>query len=147
MAVQYALVESSGEVQHVVSSGADSDYVDGQTYDGLVAVQVSSETDIHTLIQSKYRHKGEWVSREPRSDQWQDWIDYEWAFNSERFWTHVRQERDVKLAQSDWTQLTDVTFDLGVKAAWITYRTALRNVPANNSDCVSINDIVWPVSP
>ena len=147
MAVQYALVADSGEVQHVVSSGADNDYVDGQTYDQLIAVQVASDADIHTLIQSQYRHNGQWHTREARTTQWQDWIDYAWVFNSERFWIHVRQERDLKLAQSDWTQLADVVFNAGVKTAWVTYRTALRNVPANNSEVTDIADIVWPVSP
>lgn len=39
----------------------------------------------------------------------------------------MRIQRDRLLAQSDWTQLPDATVD---KAAWATYRQALRNFPA-----------------
>jgi len=59
----------------------------------------------------------------------------------------MRTLRDGMLADSDWTQMPDVRFNAGVQTAWATYRQALRNVPANNADCISINDIVWPTVP
>jgi len=39
----------------------------------------------------------------------------------------VRQSRDQKLKDSDWTQIADSTAD---KAAWATYRQALRDITA-----------------
>jgi len=59
----------------------------------------------------------------------------------------MRTIRDGMLADSDWTQMPDVRFSVGVQSAWATYRQSLRNVPANNADCISINDIVWPTPP
>lgn len=59
----------------------------------------------------------------------------------------VRVTRDKLLAESDWTQLPDVTFNAGVKASWAAYRQALRNVPATNSSVTSIDDVVWPGPP
>ena len=59
----------------------------------------------------------------------------------------VRITRDRLLSESDWTQLPDVFFNAGVKQSWITYRTALRNVPATNSSVTSIDDVVWPTPP
>ena len=59
----------------------------------------------------------------------------------------VRVTRDKLLAESDWTQLPDVTFNAGVKASWAAYRQALRNVPATNSSVTSIDDVVWPSPP
>ena len=41
----------------------------------------------------------------------------------------VRASRDVKLAESDWTQVTDAPVD---KAVWATYRQALRDVTAQS---------------
>jgi hypothetical protein len=38
----------------------------------------------------------------------------------------VRQQRDAKLAECDWTQLADAPVD---KAVWATYRQTLRDVP------------------
>ena len=38
----------------------------------------------------------------------------------------VRTDRDKRLADSDWTQVADAPVD---KAAWATYRQALRDLP------------------
>ena len=47
------------------------------------------------------------------------------------FFDRIRQWRDRELAQSDWTQVVDSQAD---KAAWATYRQALRDLPAQNAD-------------
>ena len=53
----------------------------------------------------------------------------------------VRTDRNKRLADCDWTQLADSTAD---KAAWATYRQALRDVPAQ----VGFPwDITWPDAP
>lgn len=59
----------------------------------------------------------------------------------------VRVTRDHMLTSTDWTQLPDVVFNAGVKAAWATYRIALRNVPSDNSSVTSLDDVVWPTKP
>ena len=53
----------------------------------------------------------------------------------------VRAERNSKLAASDWTQLADSTAD---KAAWATYRQALRDITAQAGFPWTID---WPVAP
>lgn len=146
MAVQYALVADNGEVQHVISLGADSDYVDGQTYHGLLAKQVSNDIDPQELIETKYYRDG-WQTRVARENQWQDWVDYAWVFNSEKFISYVRSERDSKLWVSDWTQVPDSPLSDTDKAEWVTYRQALRDVPENYSSATSIDDVVWPTKP
>tara|TARA_R110000803_G_scaffold20875_1_gene53215 strand:- start:269 stop:550 length:282 start_codon:yes stop_codon:yes gene_type:complete len=52
----------------------------------------------------------------------------------------VRGERDAKLAACDWMGNNDVT----MPSAWITYRAALRNVPAQAG---FPNSITWPTEP
>ena len=59
----------------------------------------------------------------------------------------VRITRDKLLADCDWTHMSDVVFNAGVKAAWASYRQALRNVPANNSGVTSMDNVVWPSPP
>lgn len=54
----------------------------------------------------------------------------------------LREERDGKLAASDWTQGRDIT--LSNDDAWKSYRTALRNLPANTSDPANPT---WPEEP
>jgi len=53
----------------------------------------------------------------------------------------VRNSRTDKLKDSDWTQIADSTAD---KAAWATYRTALRNVPTQAGFPWTIE---WPEAP
>ena len=54
----------------------------------------------------------------------------------------LRSQRDSLLNQSDWTQFSDVA--LGNKAAWATYRQALRDLPANTADPANPS---WPAKP
>jgi len=54
----------------------------------------------------------------------------------------VRQERNTKLAATDWTQTADVP--QAVKDSYITYRQALRDVPLQSGFPWTIT---WPVEP
>jgi hypothetical protein len=53
----------------------------------------------------------------------------------------VRQQRTEKLKDSDWTQLADSTAD---KAAWATYRQALRDITAQAGFPWGVQ---WPTQP
>ena len=54
---------------------------------------------------------------------------------------NIRRQRTEKLNDCDWTQIADSTAD---KTAWATYRTALRNVPAQAGFPWTIT---WPETP
>ena len=58
----------------------------------------------------------------------------------EEQWASIRAERDSKLMDSDWMGFSDVT----MSSAWKTYRQALRDLPASESDP---DDITWPTEP
>jgi len=53
----------------------------------------------------------------------------------------IRSERSRRLAESDWTQVEDSPVD---KAAWATYRQALRDVPTQSGFPW---DVAWPTQP
>jgi hypothetical protein len=59
-------------------------------------------------------------------------------------WDAIRMQRDQRLRQSDWTMLPDAPLSEVQRSAWATYRTALRDVPQENSDPAGI---VWPDAP
>ena len=57
-----------------------------------------------------------------------------WAKGTaDRAWASIRQERDSRLANTDYYALSDVTLADNMK----TYRQALRDIPKNNSDPVA----------
>jgi hypothetical protein len=51
--------------------------------------------------------------------------------SDEIYLARMRYWRDTELARTDWTQVADAVCD---KAAWATYRQALRDLPASNAD-------------
>ena len=54
---------------------------------------------------------------------------------------NIRSDRDKRLSDTDWTQVADAPVD---KAAWATYRQALRDVPSQAGFPYDIN---WPSKP
>jgi hypothetical protein len=52
----------------------------------------------------------------------------------------LREERNRRIAQTDWMALGDVT----MSDAWATYRQALRDITDTYS---SLDDVVWPTKP
>lgn len=53
----------------------------------------------------------------------------------------VRAERNRRLSECDWTQLTDSTAN---KLAWATYRQALRDIPSQSG---FPDTVAWPDKP
>lgn len=62
-------------------------------------------------------------------------IPSEWYFERLRLW------RNAQLKTTDWTQIEDAPVD---KAAWATYRQALRDLPSQSNNP---NDLVFPTEP
>ena len=62
---------------------------------------------------------------------WLPDLDAAARFSNDELMQELRRYRNAKLIESDWTQLADSTAD---KAAWATYRQALRDLPAQNAD-------------
>ena len=72
-----------------------------------------------------------------------DWSEEAITAATERQWDAVRADRNARLSVSDWTQLADVPLDEAEKAAWATYRQALRDVTTQ----VDPFEITWPTAP
>jgi hypothetical protein len=60
---------------------------------------------------------------------------------NEQKWEQIKLWRNSQLVASDWTQLPDAPVD---KAAWATYRQALRDLPAQGGKA---EDAEFPVAP
>tara|TARA_R110000796_G_scaffold59811_7_gene138085 strand:- start:2704 stop:3120 length:417 start_codon:yes stop_codon:yes gene_type:complete len=59
-------------------------------------------------------------------------------------WAALRAKRDELLAACDWVVVKAQEAGEDVPAAWVTYRTALRNLPAATSDPANPT---WPDAP
>lgn len=58
--------------------------------------------------------------------------------------TELRNERNQRLTDCDWTQLADSPLDPDTKNAWALYREALRMVPQQDG---FPNNVTWPPKP
>ena len=61
----------------------------------------------------------------------------------------LREQRDKKLVESDWSQGADVP--VGIRTTYQTYRQALRDLPSDSSkwtmDDNGMLSINWPTKP
>ena len=62
-------------------------------------------------------------------------------------WKLIRAERTRLLAQPDWVVIKARENGGQVPAAWKTYRVALRDLPAEQSDKTKYSEITWPTQP
>mgnify|MGYP001299591544 CR=1 FL=1 len=63
--------------------------------------------------------------------------------------TELRTERNARLAACDFYFLADVaeTLNENVKAAFILYRQALRDLPSAYTEGETIEEVEWPAEP
>jgi hypothetical protein len=79
------------------------------------------------------RWEQSWIVRDLTADELQ--------YKNEENSNNIRAQRNVKLAESDWTQVADAPVD---KQAWATYRQALRDITQQ----IGFPSVVdWPVQP
>ena len=55
---------------------------------------------------------------------------------------NLRTERNIRIAQTDWTQFPDVPEE--TRTLWQPYRQALRDI---TNTYTSLEDVVWPEKP
>jgi hypothetical protein len=144
--IKVALVKDNGEVAYTVSPAVDDMYIDGETYNGCTARHISHTSNDQDVI-AKWYWDGKWRSRRPKPNDWFDWLNNAWVFNSVKFFSVIRSERHFLIGQSDWTQLPDSPLTKAQKTSWADYRQSLRNIPETYSDATSLTDIIWPTKP
>ena len=65
----------------------------------------------------------------------------------------LREERNRRLAETDWTQLKDIDLDIIRERNWKNYRQALRDLPAKSnpklteSGQLDMSSVTWPDKP
>ncbi len=144
---KFALVAENGEVVSVVHPSHDSMFSEDQQVGTETAHSFAYEESDTTVINEWYWRYA-WVKNKPaRPGNYYYWDNYEWNLNTEALVTEMRSLRDYKLGRSDWTQVADSPLSDTDKAAWATYRQALRDVPANHPNITDLDEVSWPTEP
>jgi len=150
---KYAMITyPTGNVDYIVSPASSNSYADGSWYGEHVAMEIdaSEPNDLFMALNYWNLNTNEWCIREARPSPQHVWTAYEWvvpAISTEELWETVRFQRAMRLGQTDWTQVADSPLADTDKAAWATYRQALRDVPANNPNITGLEDVTWPTEP
>ena len=65
----------------------------------------------------------------------------------------LRFERNMRLAECDWTRMDDTGLSNSKKTEWATYRQALRDLPASanpildDDEILNPSSVTWPTKP
>ena len=90
------------------------------------------------------RHKmvdGVRIQFTPEEEAARDAEEAAWAAGAfDRAIANLREDRNRRLAATDWTALQDVTMSDAIRD----YRQALRDLPAWLSTVDDVNNVVWP---
>jgi len=143
-------VTSNGEISSMWTSGAIPSPAEGENPDNPEETIVWVNEDVNNFvgfIETKYYKDNAWADRVARPADHYNWINEEWVLDSELLFTRIRRDRNRKLSACDWTQLPDNNLSDEIKAAWVTHRTILRNIPVDSSGVTHINQVLWPTAP
>ena len=89
-----------------------------------------------------------WVSRISRPNRGATWASGAWTWDEENFKDLVREERNRRLAASDWAVMSDSP----ITGSNLTHvqedRTLLRNFPNTTMPTSGrLDDLIWPAAP
>ena len=138
-----SLPKSWGNVTGLHLSKGDDDYLKTIGWLPIVETNVTLganqtfDTDIITVEEDRVLliHRARDMTAQEITDR------------DESHMSFLREERNQKLVDSDWTQAPDYpdTLSDSKKAEWTTYRQSLRNLPATVN--ISLWPDVWPTEP
>ena len=119
----------SGEDYEIVEAKVD---IQGFQQSGHIALSMEGATTFHLT----------WDGTTVSAD-----YDAKTAFELDEEWKRIRTERTRLLAETDWVVIKARENGGQVPTAWKTYRVALRDLPAEQSDKTKYSEITWPTQP
>jgi hypothetical protein len=125
-----AIVSSSGEnvtkyLDFDTQSEADAHV---KTHGGFSQKSVGDMIDYYKVADGKATYNNDKITSD----------------NLAKSWASLRQERNIKLAESDWMSFGDSP---DISDEWKAYRKSLRDFPSTLNDTTVLNEITWPKEP
>ena len=127
----------SGEDYEIVETNAPLSYE--STVDGVTStISFNESGHITTNLEGTYYHL-KWDGTKIVKDD-----TAKAAYDLAEEWKRIRKERTRLLAETDWVVIKARENGGTVPAKWKTYRVALRDIPAEQSDKTKYSEITWP---
>jgi len=101
--------------------------------------------DVFNFPEEVTKHAGKEIqpTEEPFATQWAEQAELQAAWPLQE----LREKRNVLLASSDWTGLTDFALTNEKLAEWKLYRQKLRDLPDGLDTDDKVNAVTWPTKP
>ena len=101
---------------------------------------LENKTYANIVLEPRILRDGEWIDN-PYTIPTESEVN---AKIAEMDLNEVRQVRNQKLAETDWTRMDDNGLSDSAKASWATYRQSLRDI---TDSATSLADEPWPTKP
>lgn len=139
---------TTGECINTIIPAVDGMYTHGQVVDDKTILKIPFDSNDKAYMSGKYWDGEEWKTKPERPSSLHFWSElHKWKLNVESLLLQVRVDRDIILASTDWTQMPDAPLTAQQRAEWAIYRQALRDVPQNNANVASLDEVQWPSKP
>lgn len=143
----------SGNPEQILSVNNKADFEEAGWYKGTgkIARELPSNYSRQDILETSYWEQSElqWKTRAAKPTGFYVWTeDKKWELDSARVMPALRAERNMRLAECDWTQTVDAPFTDEKKAEWATYRQALRDITKDVSATLdTLVGFAWPTLP
>lgn len=141
---KYAFIAESGDIKYIIHS---NDYADGDVWNYLLVKAFDTSLSDSQFLERKYYRDGQFLDKPEKPNGSYRWEGYQWVLDVEALQFGIRAKRNALLRDTDWTQMPDAPLTEQQRTAWAIYRQSLRDVPQNNLNAESIDDIIWPTKP
>lgn len=138
-----AFVDAHGSIQNISHLRS----ADGLDLDDPFVIPIYSDIDAPEMMATKYWDGNTWAQRSPRPGYYYYWANARWHLDEARLLTAIRDQRNEMLIACDWTQMPDAPLTEQQRTAWAIYRQSLRDVPQNNANVASLDEVQWPSKP
>jgi hypothetical protein len=148
--MEYAKIEN-GRITKIATIeilAPNTSFTDGIPNDAFLAEHGLMSLEPTPVVDSA-RQRVEWAEASIVGSRVRTWrvvdltadeIAYQQDYATQTAWQAIRNQRDRILKDTDWTQLSDAPVD---RAAWATYRQALRDITQQSDP----RAITWPTQP
>lgn len=144
----FAFVDSLGQCVNIMSTAQDQEFVHLAQYNNTTAIELvlgpDEGIDRADFLVNKVWNGTEWVTRPQRNSSAHVWNGTAWVFDIATAYTMLRNQRNAKLLECDWTQVADAPVNA---AEWAAYRQQLRDLPSQYQTETDFANVVWPTPP
>lgn len=118
-----------------------TDY-EGYYTGAAISVKRKDLTEDSITVKPRYPRTSPILNKwNPTTKQWDDVLTDE---GRTQLWAEIKRQRNLLIAETDWTQCADVSLSDEKKQQIVEYRQALRDLSKTYSDP---RNVVWPTNP